>query len=231
MDGNGRWAQRRGRPRTLGHIQGVRAAKRIIAAARELQIPNLTLYAFSTENWTRPQHEVETLMKLLFKYLTRERKELIKQNIRFKVLGQIERLPQNIIKEIIKTVDATSQNTGMSLNLALSYGGREDITQAFKKACELIQLGKLNPSDICEGVISGLLETSGLPDPDFIIRTSGEQRLSNFLLWQSAYTELIFTPTLWPDFTKKDLEAAINEFKGRERRFGTVPVHATSPNL
>jgi len=222
MDGNGRWAQRKGRPRTFGHIQGVRVAKRIVAAARELKIPHLTLYAFSTENWKRPQHEVDILMKLLFKYLTRERNQLIKQNIRFKVLGQIERLPQDIVKEIVKTVELTSRNTGMTLNLALSYGGREDILQAFKKAHELILLGKLQPNELCEDTISGLLETSELPDPDFIIRTSGEQRLSNFLLWQSAYTELIFTRTLWPDFTKKDLEEAISNFKNRERRFGSI---------
>lgn len=223
MDGNGRWAQRKGRPRTFGHIQGVRVAKRIVTAARELNIPHLTLYAFSTENWKRPHQEVDVLMRLLFKYLTRERSHMIKQNIKFNVLGQIERLPQDIVKEIVKTQKDTANNTGMTLNLALSYGGREDILQAFKKAHELILLGKIRPVDLCEETISGLLETSHIPDPDIIIRTSGEQRLSNFLLWQSAYTELMYTNTLWPDYTKEDFVDAIREFKTRNRRFGTVP--------
>lgn len=231
MDGNGRWAQKKGRPRTFGHIQGVRVAKKMITAVREMGIPHLTLYAFSTENWKRPSQEVELLMKLLFKYLTREREQLIKQNIKFKVLGQIERLPQEIVKEIVKTVEATAHNTGMTLNMALSYGGREDLIQAFKKTHELILLGKLQPSDVTEDTISNLLETAETPDPDLIIRTSGEQRLSNFLLWQSAYTELMFKDTLWPDFTKNDLLQAIEEYNKRERRFGRTSEQVSSNNI
>ena len=231
MDGNGRWAQNKGRHRAFGHIQGVRVAKKIITAVRELGIPHLTLYAFSTENWNRPRQEVELLMKLLFKYLVRERALLVKQNIKFKVLGQIERLPQEIVKEIIKTVDATANCTGMTLNMAISYGGREDLVQAFKKAQELIQLGKLQPNDVTEETISGLLETAELPDPDLLIRTSGEQRISNFLLWQSAYTELMFTNSLWPDFTKNDLLRAIDDYNKRERRFGRTSEQMTSNNI
>jgi undecaprenyl diphosphate synthase len=220
MDGNGRWAQKRGRHRAFGHIRGVRVAKKIIATVRELGIPYLTLYAFSTENWNRPSHEVELLMKLLYKYLIREREILVKQNIKFKVLGQIERLPQKIIKEIVKTVEATENNTGMTLNMAISYGGREDLVQAMKKSHELILSGKLLANDICENTISQLLETSETPDPDLMIRTSGEQRLSNFLLWQSAYTELMFTDVLWPDFTKGHLLSSIEDYNKRDRRFG-----------
>ena len=228
MDGNGRWAQKKGRPRTMGHIQGVRVAKRIITAVRELGIPHLTLYAFSAENWNRPMQEVELIMRLLYKYLVRERKLLVKQNIKFRVIGQVERLPQEIVKEIAKTVDATANNTGMTLNMALSYGGREDLVQAFKKTHELVLLGKLQACDVTVETISSLLETSNLPDPDLIIRTSGEQRLSNFLLWQSAYTELIFKDTLWPDFTKNDLLQAIEEYNKRERRFGKTSEQVTN---
>lgn len=230
MDGNGRWAQKKGKHRAFGHIQGVRAAKKIITEVRELGIPHLTLYAFSTENWNRPSQEIALLMKLLFRYLVRERKQLIKQNIKFKVLGQIERLPQEIIKEIVKTVEATSNNTGMTLNMALSYGGREDLIQAFRKTHELILLGKLEPNNVCEETISSQLETAGTPDPDLMIRTSGEQRLSNFLLWQSAYTELMFTDILWPDFTKNHLHGAIEEYNKRERRFGRTSEQVTSSN-
>ena len=231
MDGNGRWAQKKGRHRTFGHIQGVRVAKKIITAVRELGISHLTLYAFSAENWNRPRQEVELIMRLLHKYLVREREVLVKQNIKFKVLGQIERLPQEIVKEIVKTVNATAQNTGMTLNMALSYGGREDLVQAFKKTHELVLLGKLQPKDISIETISSLLETSELPDPDLIVRTSGEQRLSNFLLWQSAYTELMFTETLWPDFTKNDLLRAIEEYNNRERRFGRTSEQVASINV
>lgn len=231
MDGNGRWAQKKGRHRSFGHIQGVRVAKKIIATVRELGIPHLTMYAFSTENWNRPLSEVELLMKLLHKYLVRERAVLVKQNIRFKVLGQIERLPQEIVKEIVKTIDATANNTGMTLNMAISYGGREDLVQALKKSHELILLGKLQPNDICEETISKLLETNDTPDPDLMIRTSGEQRLSNFLLWQSAYTELMFTDVLWPDFTKNDLLQAIEDYNKRERRFGRTAEQVTSKEI
>lgn len=231
MDGNGRWAQQRGRHRTFGHIQGVRVAKKIITAVRELGISHLTLYAFSAENWNRPKQEVELIMKLLYKYLLRERASLVKQNIKFNVLGQIERLPQEIVKEIVKTTEATAHNTGMTLNMALSYGGREDLIQAFKKTHELVQLGKLQPRDVTIETISSLLETSELPDPDLIVRTSGEQRLSNFLLWQSAYTELMFTETLWPDFTKNDLLRAIEDYNKRERRFGRTSEQVTSSNI
>ncbi len=222
MDGNGRWASARNKSRTFGHVRGVRVAKKIISFSQEIKISYLTLYAFSSENWMRPQTEVQLLMKLLYKYLVREREHLKKENICFKVLGQIERLPQEIVKEIVKTVEETSQNTGMVLTLALSYSGREDILQAAKKIIEIVQLEKLSPAELDENIFSQYLETSSLPDPDLVIRTSGEQRLSNFLLWQSAYSELYFTNTLWPDFTKDDLLLAIDEYHKRERRFGKV---------
>lgn len=227
MDGNGRWAQKKGRHRTFGHIQGVRVAKKIITSVRELGIPHLTLYAFSSENWNRPRQEVELIMKLLYKYLIRERELLVEQNIKFNVLGQMERLPQEIVKEIVKTIDATVNCTGMTLNMAINYGGREDLIQSFKKMYELIQLGKLQPQDINEETISNSLETSQIPDPDLIIRTSGEQRLSNFLSWQSAYSELMFVDTLWPDFTKNDLLQAIEDYNKRERRFGKTSEQVT----
>lgn len=222
MDGNGRWAQKRNRPRTVGHVQGVRIAKRIIQACSDLKIPFLTLYAFSSENWSRPSTEVAVLMKLLHKYLKRERENLHKLNIKVQVLGQIERLPEEIVKEIVSTMDLTKNNTGMVLNMCLSYSGRSEITEAFKKFYDLSLEKSINRDDITEEFVQSLLETHGTPDPDLMIRTSGEKRISNFLLWQLAYTEFYFTDTLWPDFNIDELVAAVSEFQTRQRRFGRV---------
>lgn len=222
MDGNGRWAQKRNRPRTFGHVQGVRAAKKIIKYCSEIKIPILTLYAFSSENWTRPPHEVAVLMRLLFKYLKREAQNLHSLNIKVQVLGEIERLPEEIVKEIVSVMELTKNNTGMVLNMCLSYSGRAEITGAFKKFYDLILEGQIKREMINEGLVQGLLEMPSLPDPDLMIRTSGEKRISNFLLWQLAYTEFFFTDTLWPDFNYKELLAAIHEFQSRARRFGNI---------
>ncbi len=222
MDGNGRWAQKRNRPRTVGHVQGVRIAKKIIRACSDLKIPFLTLYAFSSENWGRPSAEVAILMRLLHKYLKREKENLHKLNIKVQVLGQIERLPEDIVKEIVSTMDLTKSNTGMVLNMCLSYSGRSEITEAFKKFYDLNLEKPFNRENITQEFIQTLLETHGTPDPDLMIRTSGEKRISNFLLWQLAYTEFYFTDTLWPDFNIDELVAALHDFKTRQRRFGSV---------
>ncbi len=222
MDGNGRWAQKRNRPRTLGHIQGVRTAKKITKFCSEIGLPYLTLYAFSSENWSRPTSEISILMRLLHRYLVRERNNLHKLNIKVQVLGQVERLPENIVHEIIKITELTKDNTGMILNLCLSYSGRDEIVSAFKKFYDLTLENKVRREDISNDFVQNLLETSTLPDPDLMIRTSGEKRISNFLLWQLAYTEFYFTDTLWPDFNKDELLIAIEDFNCRQRRFGSV---------
>lgn len=228
MDGNGRWAQKRNRPRTVGHVQGVRVAKKIIRLCSDLKIPYLTLYAFSSENWNRPRSEIIVLMKLLHKYLSRERANLNKMNIRVQVLGQIERLPEEIIKEIVTTVEETKNNTGMVLNLCLSYSGRAEITSSFKKFYDLILEGKIKRESIDESLVQSLLETQNIPDPDLMIRTSGEKRISNFLLWQLAYTEFFFTETLWPDFNNMELVEAIQNFHSRQRRYGKIESSAVN---
>lgn len=220
MDGNGRWAKQKQRPRAYGHVQGVRVAKKIITAAREIGIPHLTLYAFSAENWKRPQQEVLILMSLLQKYIKRERKNLLKNNIKFQVIGQIERLPKEIVHQLQDVMNESANNTGMVLTMALSYGGREDILGAIKKILQLNQDEKIDLNQITPEYLSQLLDTHGQPDPDLIIRTSGEKRLSNFFLWQSAYSEFYFTEKHWPEFTKTDLLQALQEFSKRERRFG-----------
>lgn len=222
MDGNGRWAQRRLRPRILGHVKGAMVARQIITASVELGIPNLTLYAFSTENWKRPEAEVSFLMKLLERHLRKERETLVKQNIRFHVLGDVARLPESANREIHLTLDATSKNTGMNLTFALNYGGRQEILNATRSLAALVKNGELEPSEITEAVFESFLEASFLPDPDLIIRTSGEYRLSNFFTWQSAYSELYVSSTFWPDFKKADLLKALACYDSRERRFGAV---------
>jgi undecaprenyl diphosphate synthase len=220
MDGNGRWALARGLPRVEGHRRGAERAMEIIRAASEIGIQTLTLYTFSLENWQRPESEVSLLMKLLVTYLKKEVRELVRGGIRFRTIGETWKLPQGIQSLLRDAEQKTSANTGMTLVSALSYGGRDEILRAVKKAVA----SGLPAEDITEEYFSSLLDTAGLPQPDLIIRTSGEKRISNFLLWQSAYSELYFTDVLWPDFTREELTNAVLDYRMRERRFGSVPV-------
>lgn len=228
MDGNGRWAESRGYERTFGHIRGARVAKTIIEKCANIGVKHLTLYAFSTENWMRPLQEVSFLMQLLGRHLRRERATLLKNNIRFTTIGDLSRLPAPVRAEVLTTVEQTSKNTGMHLVFALSYGARQEITKAMRVLAEQVRSGLLSPEDINDCVVSTYLETTGTPDPDLIIRTSGEYRLSNFLLWQAAYSELYITQALWPDFGEDELERAFQFFANRERRFGKVASAASS---
>lgn len=222
MDGNGRWAKLKGRPRTFGHVKGTRVAKKIITACSRRGIKNLTLYAFSTENWFRPQSEVSLLMTILRRYLKRETENLIKENIRFSVIGDISRIPADVAATISKSIEATSQCTGLNLVFALSYGSRQEITEAVRALASRVEAGEISAADIDESMINSSLSTYPTPDPDLIIRTSGEQRLSNFLMWQAAYSEFYFTDILWPNFTESHLDEALIAFSGRQRRFGKV---------
>ncbi len=222
MDGNGRWAELRGLPRIEGHRRGAERSKEIIDAADEFGIKCVTLYAFSIENWQRPQSEVTTLMKILELYLKNEFTGLIRKNIVFKAIGETWRLPENIQQLIRETEEKSAGNTGMRLIAALSYSSRSEIIRAVKK----IMYAHMEPEDLTENVFSAQLDTAGMPQPDLIIRTSGERRLSNFLLWQSAYAELYFTDTLWPDFDKDEFMLAIQDFQSRDRRFGQISVRS-----
>lgn len=222
MDGNGRWAQARHRPRTYGHIKGARVAKRIITQSTKLGVKKLTLFAFSTENWSRPIEEVSFLMNLLERYIIRERTNLIKENIRFKVIGDITKLPQSVLSEVERTMSATQTNSGLELTFALNYGSRQELSALVKNIAIEIESGELTAERVDEHLISKRLQEVSVTDPDLIIRTSGEMRLSNFLLWQAAYSEFYFTKTLWPDFTEDDFLLAIKDYSSRERRFGTV---------
>ena len=222
MDGNGRWAQARGLPRIAGHRRGGEAVRRTVTAAGELGIPYLTLFGFSSENWKRPPDEVDDLMGLLRHYLRGEVAELHRNNVRVRVIGDRERLAPDIVTLIDNTEALTAGNTGLTLSVALSYGGRAEIAGAARRIAEAALTGQLDPDRIDETVFARYLLTAGMPDPDLVIRTSGEQRLSNFLLWQTAYSEFVFIDTLWPDFTKADLEHALSEFHGRERRYGAT---------
>lgn len=220
MDGNGRWAELRRRDRTFGHLKGARVAKNIIEHCAKVGVQQLTLYAFSTENWLRPKSEVSFLMRLLARHMRKERQALIKNGIRFSVIGNTSRLPEPVLAEVNQTIEATKNNTGMSLTFALSYGGRQEITDAVRSIAQDVVDGKLAPEAIDEILISNRLQTATMPDPDLIIRTSGEYRLSNFMLWQAAYSELYITSTLWPDFNSEELERAFVQYAKRERRFG-----------
>jgi undecaprenyl diphosphate synthase len=222
MDGNGRWAKARGLPRVAGHRRGGEAVRRAVIAAAELGISYLTLFGFSSENWKRPAHEVDDLMTLLRHYLRGEVAELHRNNVRVRVIGDRERLAPDIVTLIDNTEALTSGNTGLRLSVALSYGGRAEIAGAARRIAEAAMAGRLRPDQIDETVFARYLLTADMPDPDLVIRTSGEQRLSNFLLWQTAYSEFVFIDTLWPDFTKTDLERALSEFHGRERRYGAT---------
>jgi undecaprenyl diphosphate synthase len=220
MDGNGRWAKRRGFARTKGHEKGVDAVRQTVEAATELGVKYLTLYAFSTENWSRPKYEVDALMTLLVRSVNKERKTFQENNIRLLAIGDLMSLPGKSRSELQKAINDTSANTGLSLILALSYSSRWEILDATRRIAEKIVIGEIRPADIKTELFSSMLTTSGIPDPELLIRTSGEYRVSNFLLWQIAYTELYFTQTLWPDFSKEEFYQAILDYQGRERRFG-----------
>jgi len=220
MDGNGRWARKRGIARTLGHEKGVDAVRETVEIATELGIKFLTLYAFSTENWNRPKFEVEALMKLLVKSISKERKTFMDNNIRLMTIGDMESLPTRSLRELQKAIDDTSANTGLTLILALSYSSRWEIVHVAKNIAMQVSAGSLDPAKVDAALFSSLLTTHSFPDPELLIRTSGEFRVSNFLLWQIAYTELYFTATLWPDFNKDEFLKAIIDYQGRERRFG-----------
>lgn len=222
MDGNGRWAQKRNLPRAAGHKKGAEVVKEIAQEANKRGIKFLTLYAFSTENWNRPKDEVDTLMGLLRQYLKSDFSELQKNNIRIRVIGERNMLDKDIVAQIAKLENDTVQNTGMVLCLAISYGGRHEIVNAAKKIAALVKKGDMSESDVDIKLFSDMLYTQDMPDPDLLIRTSGEQRISNFLLWQVAYAELFFTSTLWPDFTAQELDEIIENFGSRERRYGKV---------
>ena len=221
MDGNGRWASARGLPRTAGHQRGVEAVKRIVRAAGEMQIKYLTLFGFSTENWARPADEVNELMRLLRMYLRAETAELHANNVKLKVIGNRSELEPDIVKMIVQAEDLTKNNTAITVVIALNYGGRNDILNAAAEMAKSMYNNGIEPDfKNAEEFFPQFLSTAGIPDPDILIRTSGEQRISNFLLWQCAYSELVFVPTLWPDFSKADLELAVGEFNSRDRRFG-----------
>ncbi|HVJ47772.1 isoprenyl transferase [Desulfitobacterium sp.] len=222
MDGNGRWAKKRGLPRKMGHSAGVEALRDVVKTCSNLGVEVLTVYAFSTENWRRPKEEVGILMSLLTEYLRRELRELHENKVKIKTLGDISLLPIEAQKELVKATKQTESNSGLILNLALNYGGRAEITRALRKLGEEILQGKLTPEEIDEQRISSSLYTADLPDPDLLIRTSGEMRLSNFMLWQLAYTEIVVTEQLWPDFNPQTLLAAIKTYQQRERRFGGI---------
>lgn len=220
MDGNGRWANNKGRMRVFGHKAGVESVRNITETCAELGVRYLTLYAFSTENWARPTSEVNALMRILFRSLRNETERLNENNIRLITIGETEKLPQSCRYELARAMERTQHNTGMVLCLALSYSGRWDIAQATRTIAEKVSSGELNASEIGEETIAAHLSTAGIPDPDLIIRTSGEHRISNFLLWQLAYSEWVITDTLWPDFRKQQLLQAVAAFQHRERRFG-----------
>jgi undecaprenyl diphosphate synthase len=220
MDGNGRWARGRGLPRIEGHRRGKEAVRAVVETAHRLGIPYLSLYAFSTENWSRPREEVDGLMSLLRRYLATELRKMMRNQIRLLAIGNLKRLPRAVQEALRRNIEATRNNTGMTVVLAVSYGGREEIANAMRAMAHEVRRGNLQPDEICEATVSEHLSTAGIPDPDLLIRTSGEMRVSNFLLWQIAYSELLVTPTLWPDFGEVEFVAALSHYQGRERRFG-----------
>lgn len=222
MDGNGRWARKRGLSRNVGHREGSQTLRKIVEACEKIGIKYLTVYAFSTENWNRPKSEVDSLMALLLEYLQRAEKELAGDNTRIRVIGDLSRLSEEIRLQTQKVMKLTEKNTGLNLNIALNYGGRAEIVQAAKEIAKEVNQGKLKPSSVDEKAVADRLYTAGIPDPDLIIRTGGEERLSNFLLWQAAYSELWFTSVLWPDFNEEELLRAIKDYQERNRRYGGI---------
>ena len=228
MDGNGRWAKKRNLERIVGHQKGLESAREIVKFCKEAEIKALTLYAFSIENWRRPKKEVQALMNFLKKYILKESKELLKNNIRLNAIGNIEDMPPSVVRILNEAVEKTKRCNGMIVNLALSYGGRDEIIQAIKKIVKEVKQGRLKEDDITEEIFSNYLFTKDLPDPDLLIRTSGEMRLSNFLLWQMAYTEIYVTEILWPDFKREDMIRALTNYQSRERRFGRISEQLTT---
>jgi len=222
MDGNGRWAQQRGLTRIEGHKRGKDSVRAVVETARRLGISYLSLFAFSTENWSRPRREVAALMSLLRRYLRTELRKMMKNEIRLVAIGDTKRLPETLQQELQATIEATKNNQRMTVILAVSYGGREDILQAARAMAQDVRAGRLDPEDVDEPLLGGYLSTAGVPDPDLLIRTSGEMRISNFFLWQSAYTEIYFTETLWPDFREAHFLEALTVYQQRKRRFGRV---------
>ena len=222
MDGNGRWAKKRLLNRINGHEKGSETVRAVVRTCREIGIPYLTLYAFSTENWQRPKTEVEALMTLLKNFLLSEQKELLENNIRLRVIGQVERLPAKVQQALRETMTATENNTAMTLILALSYGGRAEIIRMVQEVALGVKREEVDPQAITAELIAEHLYTRDIPDPDLLIRTSGEMRISNFLLWQIAYSEIFVTPTLWPDFSREELLEILKNYQSRERRFGQV---------
>jgi undecaprenyl diphosphate synthase len=222
MDGNGRWAKQHGQPRVFGHRNGVKAVREITEAAAELGVAYLTLYAFSTENWSRPKFEVTALMGLLVDTVHKEMKTLMDNNIRLQAIGEIDKLPTHTREALLKGIEQTRNNTQMTLVLALNYSGKWDLTEAVKKIARQVAAGTLDPEKIDQSTLAAALSTADIPDPELLIRTSGEERISNFLLWQLAYAEMYFTDVLWPDFDRQQLYAAIVDYQSRERRFGKI---------
>lgn len=222
MDGNGRWAQMKGRERSFGHFEGVKTVRRITEIAVELGIGQLTLYTFSTENWGRPQEEINVLMSLIVSAVERETPDLIKNNVRLTTIGDIDRIPQKERDRLLNCITDTAHDTGLTLCLALSYSSRWEISQAAKQLAADAIDGKINPDNIDENLFKSRLTTADMPDPDLLIRTAGDLRISNFLLWQIAYSELYFTPIYWPEFSKDDFCKAIIDYQSRERRFGKI---------
>ena len=220
MDGNGRWAKARGLDRSLGHAEGVNTVRKITEEASELGLKYLTLYTFSTENWNRPKEEVDALMDLIVMAIERETPDLIKNNVKLATIGDIDKLPAHTRATLEECMRRTAPGTGLTLVLALSYSSHSEITGAMRKIAEEVKNGNVSPEEITSELISSKLHTSSMPDPDLLIRTGGEKRISNFLLWQIAYTELYFTPTYWPDFSKENFREAIHHYQTRERRFG-----------
>ena len=231
MDGNGRWAAQRGNDRVFGHEHGVEAVRASIMAAANIGVQYLTLYAFSTENWNRPKYEVDALMSLMVHVIKAETDDLNKNNVRLKTIGDIESLPRKLKKEVDKMVEKLSGNTGLTVVMALSYSSRWEIINAVKSIATDVKKGKIEPADISRDLFDSYLATTEIPDPELMIRTSGESRLSNFLLWQLAYSELYFTPKLWPDFAEEDFYQAICNFQQRERRFGKTSEQIKRTNL
>lgn len=222
LDGNGRWAKAKGMPRTYGHLQGAKTVEEICEAAYNMGIKYLTVYAFSTENWNRPKEEVDALMKLLRNYMKNCLKRANQNNMCVRVIGEKSRLDDDIRKSIEQLEEATKNNTGLHFSIAINYGGRDELVRATRKVAEKAAKGELRPEEITEDIVESNLDTAGLPDPDLLIRTCNEQRISNFLLWQLAYTEFYFTPVPWPDFSKEELVKAVAAYNHRDRRFGLL---------
>lgn len=228
MDGNGRWAAKRGLSRSEGHKHGLESVRAAVKAAIDLDLPYLTLFSFSSENWSRPQSEIRDLMTLLRRFIRTDLADLHKHGVRIRIIGAREGIEGDIVRLIEDAVSLTSNNSGLQLTVAFNYGSRDEIARAARRMAELVREGKLEPEDITPQSMSEFLDTSGLPDPDLLIRTSGEVRLSNFLLWQCAYTEFVFLDICWPDFTRETLKSAIEQFHGRDRRFGGLRTGATA---